>query len=121
MRFYLMAVLSVFALACGASAAHASDGHFYKLPYRAQNEWVAQQDNAGLNDLSDFARSHKITVFEFRMPAAADRKLYLNRLVIIRNILDQRLKTKVTLVQIPGDADGNTILMRPGSEDDLKN
>lgn len=104
-------VMSLFAVLL-AFPAFAADSQFHALAYRAENHWVHQDDIAPLNELSAEAMRTGADTFEFKLPENADENLYLDRLVILRDILDKRLKRKVNLVQVPGEAPENAISMR---------
>lgn len=84
------------------------------IPYRDNNHWVHQDDKAPLNKLTRDAASERATTFDFILPdGGADNPLYMDRLIILRDILKSRLKDgSIVFHQREGNTPANTITIR---------
>lgn len=83
----------------------------YTLVYQKQNHWVAQEDAAPLRALVKEAKKRKDRHFRIQLPADANPDLYLERLKILRKILQQNVNGGAIIEQIPGETPAPNMLV----------
>jgi hypothetical protein len=93
-----------------ASSAMAADK--FILTYQSKNQWVSQNEAEPLRDLIKAAKSGKHTHFKVILPPSK-RDLSVNRLIVLRDILERQLKHSFIIEEIKGVANANTLVMTP--------
>lgn len=93
-----------------ASSAIAADK--FIMAYKGKNEWVSQDDAEPLRELIKVAKSGKHTHFKVILPPSK-RDLSVNRLIVLRDILERQLKHSFIIEEIKGVANANTLVMTP--------
>lgn len=81
----------------------------YTLPYKKDNRWVAKEDAKELRLLVKEAKKTKKYHVQVQLPEKANTQLYLERLEILRKILERNLKRGVIIEQVAGNATSNKI------------
>lgn len=87
-------------------------GEDFVLPYRNENRWVHKNDNEPLVKLMNATRKKAADEFAVVLPDGINEKLYLERLVVLRDILLSRQPAGVVLRQTEGKTPKNTIKVR---------
>lgn len=82
----------------------------FELNYKKQNRWVAKEDAADLRNLLKTAKKQNMTQFYVKLPKE-NRTVTIERLVVLRDILEKQLKKAVTIEEVSGDAHKNQILV----------
>lgn len=99
------------------SSASAFAASSYDLVYRSENRWVHKDDMKALNDLTAAAKRGNLVAFDVFLPENANEAIYLERLVILRDILQRRLeKNEIVLRQRGTHKRGNVIQVRPAGK-----
>lgn len=105
------------ALALLVSSAQAFAADNFDLVYRAENRWVHKDDMKSLNALTQMAKKKNLVAFDVYLPENGNETVYLERLVILRDILQRRLnKDEVVLRQRGTHKLQNTIQVRPAGK-----
>lgn len=99
------------------SSAPAFAANSYDLVYRSENRWVHKDDMKGLNALTAAAKKGKLVAFDVYLPENVNETVYLERLVILRDILQRRLeKSEIVLRQRGTHKRSNVIEVRPAGK-----
>lgn len=77
------------------------------LPYKAQNQWVAPEDNAPLRTLYQAAQKGQ-TTFTVILPRSG-RTLSEQRLGVLIGLLEKQANQPVTLTEATGKTEPNTL------------
>ena len=94
------------------SLAWAEEG--YVLTYRGQNEWVAQEDMKPLRQLLKDAKTKRLTNFTVARNPQDNEQRGVNRVLILRDILNKNIKVPLTITEVPEDGvAAGTIVVRP--------
>ncbi len=80
----------------------------FDLVYKKQNRWVATEDAKGLRALLKTAKQQNVTNFFVQMPKE-DRAVNIERLIVLRDILQKQLKKAVTIEEVEGATKANLI------------
>lgn len=110
MKKYIFVIVTIIAGVAFTPSANAVEK--FILTYQKQNEWVAQQDAEPLRNLIALAKKGKHTNFKVILPPSK-RKLSINRLVVLRDILERQLKQSFIIEEVKGTANANTIILMP--------
>ena len=105
MKFFFTFLIAAFA----CLPAFAADGEF-ALNYRKKNRWVAQDDIKSLRTLLSESKKKGVNHFFVRIPED-NRGLTIERLVVLRDILEKSLKQSIVIEEVPGDAKSNQIVI----------
>lgn len=100
-------ILALFTLLAFATPAFAKD---YTLVYQKQNRWVAKEDASGLRSLLKEARDSKRTGFLVQLPPK-NRDVTIERLMVLRDILEKQVGKAVTIEEIDGETEDNRIVV----------
>ena len=103
-----MRILAVLALTFTVLTTPAFAKETYDLVYQKQNRWVATEDATGLRNLLKTAKSQNVTNFLVKLPEG-NRTVVIERLIVLRDILEKQLKKAVTIEEIEGTAEENHI------------
>lgn len=103
LRHMVLAVLATFILTPLAFAKEPFD-----LVYQKQNRWVATEDATGLRTLLSTAKKENVTNFQVKLPEE-NRTVTIERLIVLRDILEKQLKMAVTIEEIEGTVNKNHI------------
>jgi len=101
-------ILSAIIAIASPSASFAKD---YVLQYQKANRWVATEDAATLRSFLRKAKKLKIQKFEVILPRSK-RHVALERLIVLRDMLEQQTKNGVILEEVAGKTNRNTITIR---------
>lgn len=102
----------LFALACTVGMAPALIfAESFTLPYQKSNHWVAQDDAEPLRALLEAAATQKADYFMVAIPNGTDRNTSIERLIVLRNILEGKLKGNIVLEEELKDAPTNTLVV----------
>tara|TARA_R110000868_G_scaffold190862_1_gene434871 strand:+ start:170590 stop:170919 length:330 start_codon:yes stop_codon:yes gene_type:complete len=82
----------------------------YKLSYKKDNRWVAQEDATGLRNLLKDAKKNKAEHFYVQLPTD-NREITIERLIVLRDILEKQLKTAVTIEETDNTSDTNQMIV----------
>ena len=83
--------------------------HAETLVYKAENKWVAPENNKPLLNLMKQARGGK-TAYKVKLPKE-NRQLAVVRLEVVSNILSREAKTAVVIEEAGGVAAANTLVI----------
>ena len=105
MKYILtLALLLTFAVEAQAKSEN------YTLVYKKENRWVAKEDAKGLRALLKKARKVKHTNFLVQLPTEK-RDVAIERLMVLRDILEQQVGSAVTIEETDGKAEMNNIIV----------
>ena len=105
-------ILVLTALLLTSNWSYAADQ--FTLQYQKDNRWIAQAEAAELRNLINTAKSKSVTNFKVSL-AKEDRKLTIERLIVLRDILESSLKQSIIIEeQAQNSASVNTILVTLG-------
>jgi hypothetical protein len=76
--------------------------------YQKQNRWVAKEDAKELRILLKTAKKENATNFAVKLPEE-NRTVTIERLIVLRDILEKQLKKAVTIEEIEGTSHKNHI------------
>lgn len=111
----LRSLLVTVALLASSAQAFAADS--FDLVYRSENRWVHKDDMKSLNALTQLAKKKNLVAFDVYLPETGNETIELERLVILRDILQRRLqKTEVVLRQRGTHKRSNVIQVRPAGK-----
>ena len=96
---------AIAALPCFTPLTHAEE-----LIYKAENKWVAAEDNPPLLALLKAARTGK-TRYVVQLPTEK-RELAVSRLEVVRDLLAREAKTAVIIEEGNGSAKANTLIIQ---------
>lgn len=82
----------------------------FKLIYKAENRWVATEDATSLRALIKETKAKNQRMFTVVLPEE-NRDISIERLVVLRDILEQQTKQGVVIEEVVGDTDNNSILV----------
>lgn len=82
----------------------------YILPYKKENHWVAKEDASMLRQLIKTAKSKKIKHFYVQLPEEK-RDVSIQRLLILRDILEKQVKSGIILEEIDGTNKANSLVI----------
>lgn len=80
----------------------------YTLKYKAQNRWVAQEDASGLRTMLKDAQKQNIQHFFVELPSTK-RDVTIERLIVLRDILEKQLGNAVTIEETDKNTMNNEI------------
>lgn len=100
-------LVATFILTAWVGSAFASP---YSLIYQKENRWVAIDDANGLRSLLRDAKKEKIYSFNVKLPTT-NRDVTVERLIVLRDILEKQLGKAVTIEEIDGDVKNNEIIV----------
>ena len=102
-------VLTLIAALSFSSQAFAKET--FDLIYQNQNRWVAKEDATSLRTFLRTAKKENITNFVVKLPEDGNRTVNIERLIVLRDILEKQLKKAVTIEEVEGSAKQNHILV----------
>ena len=105
---YARSALKPFTLALLGAAVAVAPLHAETLVYKGDNKWVAQEDNAPLQNLMQQARGGK-TTFKVKLPKEG-RDLAVVRLEIVLKILEREAKKAIVMEEV-GTARAGTLVI----------
>lgn len=82
----------------------------FTLIYQGENRWVAKEDATSLRSLIHEAKNKKQRMFTVVLPEE-ERDISIERLVVLRDILEQQTKQGVVIEEVVGDTDKNSIIV----------
>lgn len=82
----------------------------FVLKYQKNNRWVAKEDAKPLRDFIKTAKSKNQRIFTAILPEEK-REVSIERLVVIRDILEQQMKKGVIIEETAGETPENTLVM----------
>lgn len=82
----------------------------YTLSYQKNNHWVATEDATGLRTMLKAARKEKVKHFMVQLPSTA-RETTIERLIVLRDILEKQLKYAVTIEEIDKNTEANKVIV----------
>jgi len=100
----------ILAALVGLAVAAAQPVHAVTLTYKAENKWVAAEDNAPLLTLMKAAKSGQ-THFTAGLPAT-NRPLSIQRLLILRDILTREAAKPVIIEESAPSPKANTLVIQ---------
>ncbi|MEC9292356.1 MAG: hypothetical protein VX730_08145 [Pseudomonadota bacterium] len=83
----------------------------YTLQYQKSNHWVAQDDAKSLRAFLKAAKEQKADYFMVALPDDTDRNTSIERLIVLRDILEGKLKTNIVLEEELKDAPTNSLVV----------
>jgi len=110
MRLIMTLALGLIALTVSSNATAEAGGSF-TLPYKGENRWVASNDGKDLRTLIKTARKKKATHFYVQLPEEG-RTASIERLIVLRDILEKNLKSGITLEEVDGTPEANTLAVK---------
>ncbi len=94
-----------------AVAPFVSFAESFTLQYQKNNHWVAQDDAKPLRALLAEAQKGKADYFMVSLPNSTDRNTSIERLIVLRDILEGKLKTNIVLEEEQKDAPDNSLVV----------
>lgn len=82
----------------------------FTLKYQKENRWVAKEDAKPLRSLIKEAKAKKQRIFSVILPEEK-RDISIERLVVIRDILEQQTKQGIIIEEQVGNTKANTIVI----------